>query len=240
MDVEEYLRHVREEEAALPDVCVARSTSMPISSDGKTAKQFEHLKKIDDESLCLDSGYRLGENEMQYFRAMKSAVNAKMTQASSQEKCGLVNHCIELISDGTDESSRLHKLDDACWHKIFASDPPDIVKLCTMGISFATVHEILYRLASFVCDSKGKNINEKSSNWLFTIFLVLDELHAMIESVSYELQRIKRALGRYLRAIRDNATNGQSGGAEASEQLQRDIASVTLNICIIQQHFNQK
>ncbi|KAK1443712.1 hypothetical protein BgAZ_205880 [Babesia gibsoni] len=244
MDVEEYLRLVREEEASLPDVSLSAFPDIELSLDGKSAKKFERLIKLDDESLCLDSGFRFGSTEMNFFKAMKAEINSSLSQAGSQEKCGLSKYCIAVLrrADPSISHSTLDDLDEKGFSTLFTSNPPKVTLLCQSGISFATVHTILHGFACYVCDGRGKNINEVSCKWLFTILLVLDELHAIVESICYELQRIKRAIARKLKALRESILDEHTENIASTEyhRKQREIASLTLNVSIIQEYFNQR
>ncbi|CDR94102.1 hypothetical protein, conserved [Babesia bigemina] len=245
MDVEEYLRSVREEEARLPEVVAVETTDTSRQSHGKTVEQFERLQKIAAESVENDCAFVMNNNELQFFKTMKDDVNAKMSHAESTEKCALAEYCTGILrseGDAANVSSYLHNLQDAHWELLFRSPPPDVLKICERGVSFASVQEILHKLANFICGSKGKNIDEKSSRWLFSTLLILDDLHAVQESVSYELQRLKRALSRYIPTKMGDLNEYDPENDEDIAKRQIDeiiIAGHILNLCIIRQHFKQ-
>ncbi|GBE60711.1 hypothetical protein BOVATA_022040 [Babesia ovata] len=245
MDVEEYLRSVREEEARLPEVVAVETTNTTGNSHGKTVEQFERLQKIATESVENDRTLVMSDNELQFFKAMKDDVNANMSHAESAERCALVEYCTGLLrsAGGAVKVSRsLHDLEEAQWEVLFRLPPPEVLEICEHGISFASVQEVLHKLANFICGGKGKNIDEKSSRWLFAVLLILDDLHAMQESVSYELQRLKRALSRYITTKMGDLNSYNPENEEDIAKRQRDEITITghiLNMCIIRQHFKQ-
>lgn len=125
MDVEEYLRLVREEAASLPDVCIADSPGHSREADGKTAKQFERLLMLDGEAACIDAGFQLSEDELHFFQSMKAKIQNQLIQPKSQKKYSRKDH---------ETVSRLEDIKDPSWSMLFSSHPPDILKMCKKGL----------------------------------------------------------------------------------------------------------
>ncbi|GIX63304.1 uncharacterized protein BcabD6B2_27390 [Babesia caballi] len=246
MEVQEYLQRVREEEALLPDVVVAETRDAGVENDSKAPCQFERLRKIAAEAGETDSGFNIMDHELQFFQAMKEEVSSAMLHCETQDTCALLRHCAQFLGtegNGRRERVLLQNVEDERWVELFRSPPPDAMATSVSGISFATVSELLHRLANFLCEGRGKNIDESSSKWLFSLLLLLDDLHAVQESVSYELQRIKRALGRHVPIAMENLPTCDPDAEEDLANRERGelaISGYILNICIIQQHFKQR
>ncbi|AFZ79488.1 hypothetical protein BEWA_023370 [Theileria equi strain WA] len=261
-DVVEYLKQVKLETEKLPDVVVADGpgredgTRNELQDDGKTAKQFNRLRHIDKEYERLDSGFRLTDAELEYFRALKKSVAAHGIQSSladsylwkyasqfgdaeappEQEPSSDLDVTSDDSSDvqldeedaaGQKEES---ESENGVWNKMFQSNPPSVYELCKTGVHFGAIYECLHTIGDRICESPGQQIPEVLLKWLFVILLMLDDLHAMSESVSYELQRIRRAILRRCTIIK---------GSVDSTQCPNELASSYLLSSIIAMHFNQ-
>ncbi|GFE54893.1 survival of motor neuron interacting protein, putative [Babesia ovis] len=243
--VEDYLASVREEEGLLPTVIFASARKCRTGNSGRTAAQFERLRKISVEAMESDTRFLLKNNELDFFKHMKARVGSSMRQAKSHHHCALLNYCYNLLPV---EISRrltgnfLPSLGDEQWVRIFSSEAPDVMSMARAGISFSTVQQILHYLANYICEDRGRNIHEQSSMWLFVILVLLDDLHAMQESVAYELQRLKRAFARHVPSMIDSLaiydTDSEDDQVER-ERAEMAISGYVLNICIIRQHFKQ-
>ncbi|KAK2195552.1 Gemin2-Brr1 [Babesia duncani] len=230
MDVESYLAQVRLEEAALEKkiFCMQPSNknedTTSVECDGKTFKQFARLQKIDEECRQLDKDLYLTPEELTYFKTLKRHI-AKMYHSSvAPEESGLLIYAKSLASqvpnlDASDEENM--------WKHLFTNtSPPSIFTLCENGISFQTLQEAIHAIANCICENPNLPLPGEIIKWSFTLLVMLDELHAMSETVSYELQRIRRTMLRKFTALQDT---------DSTEK-----AELQLIICIIAQEFNQR
>ncbi|ORM41727.1 uncharacterized protein BXIN_2799 [Babesia sp. Xinjiang] len=245
MTLDEYLARPKENDVLYDDIIIVPPRKPRPAGRGRTAAHFERLKKISMESMDTDPRFKIKEDELRYFKDMKDKLGKRIRQPSSEEKCALLKHCFYTLrgySQAEPTTGVLENLGESERAKLFGSEPPEAIDLARAGISFATLHRLLHELANYMCDGKGKNIHESSSMWLFVILILLDDLHAIMESNSYELQRIKRALSRHVPAMIKDMTIYDTQDADdrlACEKAERAISGFISNIGIIRQHFNQ-
>eukprot|EP00375_Theileria_parva_P002437 XP_765115.1 hypothetical protein [Theileria parva strain Muguga] len=82
MDVNTYLNQVKLENDSLPKVVVVDTPKLKksdpcegdLAEDSKATKLFNRLIHIDEEYQKLDSGFRLTEDELKYFKLLKSNI----------------------------------------------------------------------------------------------------------------------------------------------------------------------
>ncbi|EDO06555.1 hypothetical protein BBOV_II006050 [Babesia bovis T2Bo] len=244
-NVEDYLASVRQEENLLPNVIIASAKKPSASIPVKNSTKFERLQKISNEASDSDPRFVINGDALNYFKHMKAQLHSNIPQAQSQHNCALVNYCVNTFPKESDISSTenfLQNLRDDQWSELFASNPPDALEIASAGFSFRNLQQILHNLANLICEGKGSNIDEKTSTWLFAILLLLDDLFAIQESISYELQRIKRALDRYIPSMIDSLASGDTKSDKhmiERETAEMVISGHVLNLCIIRQHFKQ-
>ncbi|UKK01976.2 hypothetical protein MACK_001329 [Theileria orientalis] len=234
MDVDAYLRQVKLENESIPDVVVAEtkesnndavSNDGSITEDSKATKQFNRLINIDEEYQKLDSGFELSDDELKYFQSVKKHVHYLYGIQNNREVSSIWNYALKISGSSISPSDK-----EAVWKSLLDSTPASIPDLCRGGVNYGCVEECLHVLADLICQFPGTPVPKERSKWLFNILLILDELHAMSENVSYDLQRIRRSLLRRCSIIES------SDITEFAEEL----SHLRLLSTIISTHFKQR
>ncbi|BAM40274.1 conserved hypothetical protein [Theileria orientalis strain Shintoku] len=234
MDVDTYLRQVKLENESIPDVVVAETKESDsdaanndgsIPEDSKATKQFNRLINIDAEYQKLDSGFELNDDELKYFQSVKKHIHYLYGIQNIREVSSIWNYALDLAGESIPPSDK-----DAIWKNLLESPPAPIPDLCRGGVNYGCTEECLHAIADLICQFPGTEVPKDRSKWLFNILLILDELHAMSENVSYDLQRTRRALLRRCSIIES------SDASEFAEEL----SHLRLLSTIISTHFKQR
>ncbi|UKJ90487.1 hypothetical protein MACJ_001421 [Theileria orientalis] len=234
MDVEAYLRQVKLENDSIPDVVVAEikesnndfsSNDGSITEDSRATKQFNRLINIDEEYQKLDSGFELSYDELKYFQSLKKHIHYLYGIQNTREVSSIWNYALKISGGSVSPSDK-----DAIWKNLLDSTPASIPDLCRGGVNYGCTEECLHVLADLICQFPGTEVPKDRSKWLFNILLILDELHAMSENVSYDLQRIRRSLLRRCSIIESYDVT----------EFAEELSHLRLLSTIISTHFKQR
>ncbi|XP_952167.1 uncharacterized protein TA13800 [Theileria annulata] len=270
MDVNTYLNQVKLENDSLPKVVVIDTPKLRNfdsyeaagTEDSKATRLFNRLIHIDEEYKKLDSGFILTDEELKYFKLLKSNI-ASIYGIQNDKLCSSIYnyariHFIDQSHDHTDSiqssntinstntnntstiSKNVNDLslnreeESVMWKMLMDSEPPPISTICNDGINYACTEDCLHILGDLICQFPGSPLLRNRAKWLFIILLILDELHSMTENVSYDLQRIRRSLLRRSSMIESKELDT----TEFSDFID-ELCTIKLLSSLISTHFKQ-